>query len=73
MRQVIRGRTPNDEREAHDMRLGLIITQADAETVVNALRLALFSLEHGDRVRIFLPAKGVEMDRDEDPRFGMAE
>jgi uncharacterized protein involved in oxidation of intracellular sulfur len=30
------------------MKLGVIITQADPETVFNALRLALYSLQQGD-------------------------
>ena len=51
------------------MKLGMIITQTDAETVYNALRLALYSLEQGDEVRIFLSGKGVEIDRIDDPRF----
>jgi len=51
------------------VKLGMIITQTDAETVYNALRLALYSLEQGDEVRIFLSGKGVEIDRIDDPRF----
>jgi len=51
------------------MKLGMIITQPDPETVFNALRLALYSLEQGDAVRIFLSGRGVEIDRIEDPRF----
>lgn len=51
------------------MKLGLIITQTDPETVFNALRLALYSLEQGDEVRIFLSGKGVEIDRIEDKKF----
>ena len=51
------------------MKLGMIITQTDPETVFNALRLALYSLEQGDRVRIFLSGKGVEIDQIEDPKF----
>jgi uncharacterized protein involved in oxidation of intracellular sulfur len=47
----------------------MIITQTDPETVFNALRLALCSLEQGDEVRIFLSGKGVEIDRIQDPRF----
>ena len=30
------------------MKLGMVITQTDPETVFNALRLALYSLEQGD-------------------------
>jgi len=51
------------------MKLGMIITQTEAETVFNALRLALYSLEQGDDVRIFLSGKGVEIDQIEDPKF----
>jgi len=51
------------------MKLGMVITQTDPETVFNALRLALFSLEQGDQVRIFLSGKGVEIDQIEDPKF----
>ena len=51
------------------MTLGMIISQTDPETVFNALRLALYSLEQGDEVRIFLSGKGVEIDRIEDPKF----
>ncbi len=51
------------------MKLGMIVTQTDPETVFNALRLALYSLEQGDEVRIFLSGKGVEIDQIEDPNF----
>ncbi len=51
------------------MKLGIIITQTDPETVFNALRLALFSLQQGDTVRIFLSGKGVDLDKIEDPKF----
>jgi len=51
------------------MKLGVIITQTDPETVFNALRLALYSLEQGDEVRIFLSGKGVDIDKIDDPKF----
>ena len=51
------------------MKLGMVITQTDPETVFNALRLALYSLEQGDEVRIVLSGRGVEIDRIEDPKF----
>jgi uncharacterized protein involved in oxidation of intracellular sulfur len=51
------------------MRLGIVITQTDPETVFNALRLALYSRQQGDEVRVFLSGKGVEIDRIEDPKF----
>lgn len=51
------------------MKLGMIITQTDPETVFNALRLALYSLQQGDQVRIFLSGKGVNIDKIEDPKF----
>jgi len=51
------------------MKLGIIISQTDPETVFNALRLALYSLGQGDSVRIFLSGKGVEIDRINNPKF----
>jgi uncharacterized protein involved in oxidation of intracellular sulfur len=51
------------------MKLGVIITQTDPETVLNVLRLALYSLQQGDEVRIFLSGKGAEVDQIEDPAF----
>ena len=51
------------------MKLGIIISQTDPETVFNTLRLALYSLQQGDAVRIFLSGKGVELDQIEDSRF----
>ncbi|MBN2514963.1 MAG: DsrE family protein [Deltaproteobacteria bacterium] len=53
------------------MKLGIVITQTDPETVFNAMRLALYSLEQGDEVRIFLSGKGVEIDRIEDHIFNV--
>jgi uncharacterized protein involved in oxidation of intracellular sulfur len=53
------------------MKLGMIITQTDPETVFNALRLALYSLEQGDKVRIFLSGKGVDIDKIADPQFNV--
>lgn len=51
------------------MKLGILITQTDPETVFNALRLALYALEQKDSVRIFLSGKGVEFDRIQDAKF----
>ncbi len=51
------------------MKLGIIITQTDPETVFNALRLAHYSLQQGDAVRIFLSGRGVEIDKIADPKF----
>jgi len=51
------------------MKLGIVITRTDPETVFNVLRLANLSLTQGDTVRIFLSGKGVEIDQIEDPKF----
>lgn len=53
------------------MKLGMVITQTDPETVFNALRLALYSLEQGDQVRVFLSGRGVEIDQIEDEKFNV--
>jgi uncharacterized protein involved in oxidation of intracellular sulfur len=59
----------NRKKESDDMKLGIIITQTDPETVFNVLRLALYSLNEGDDVRIFLSGRGVEIDEIDDPDF----
>ena len=51
------------------MKLGIIITQTDTETVFNALRLAKFALGEGDQVRIFLSGRGVDIDKIEGGKF----
>ena len=56
-------------KEIEFMRLGIVVTQTDPETVFNTLRLALYGLEQGDNVRIFLSGKGVDIDKIEDPQF----
>ncbi len=55
------------------MKLALVITRSDPETVYNALRLALYSLEQKDQVRLFLSGEGVELDRIEHPQFNVKE
>ncbi|MEK7678411.1 MAG: DsrE family protein [Verrucomicrobiota bacterium] len=55
------------------MKLGIILSQAEPETVFNALRLANYSLKQGDTVRIFLVGQGVELDRINDPKFNVRE
>ena len=42
------------------MKLGIVISQIDPETVWNAFRFANFSMNKGHTVRTFLIGKGVE-------------
>jgi uncharacterized protein involved in oxidation of intracellular sulfur len=51
------------------MKLGVVVSTADAETVWNAFRLANFSLGKGDEVRVFLVGKGVEYEKTIDVKF----
>lgn len=55
------------------MKLGIIISQTEPETVFNALRLANYSLKQGDTVKVFLMGKGVELDQINDARFNVRE
>jgi len=55
------------------MKLGIIITGSDAETVWNAFRFANFSLKEGDTVKIFLLAKGVEYEKLDSEKFNIKE
>lgn len=51
------------------MKLALVISQTNPELVFNAFRLANFSRKEGDKVKVFLLAEGVELDRIDDPKF----
>lgn len=51
------------------MKLGIVLSHTQPETVFNALRLANYSLQQGDTVKIFLVGQGVEIDRIADPKF----
>lgn len=55
------------------MKLGIILSQTEPETVFNALRLANYSLKQGDTVKIFLVGQGVELDRINDAKFNVRE
>ena len=51
------------------MKLGIVITQNDAEAVFNALRFANFAVGKGDDVRVFLLGAGVDIEKIDDVRF----
>lgn len=53
---------PEEGREQLSTSIGMVIYSSDVETVWNAFRLANYSREQGDTVRIFLLGKGVEVD-----------
>ena len=55
------------------MRLAMILTVAEPETVFNVLRLANYAVKAGDTVNIFLLGQGVELDQIEDPKFNVRE
>jgi uncharacterized protein involved in oxidation of intracellular sulfur len=44
------------------MKLGVVISTGDPETIWNAFRLGSFALKEGDTVTVFLLAKGVEAE-----------
>lgn len=55
------------------MKLAIVLSQAEPETVFNALRLGNFALNAGDRVEVFLTGKGVELDQIRDEKFNVRE
>ena len=55
------------------MKLGIIISQINTETVWNTLRLANFSIKQGDIVTIFLVAEGVEYEKNSSEKFNITE
>ena len=55
------------------MKLGIVIYSSDSETVWNAFRLGVFSLKEGDKVKVFLLAKGVECEKLDTDKFKVVE
>ncbi len=55
------------------MKVGIVISSNDPETVWNAFRFANFALNAGEEVKVFLLGKGVECEKLEDERFNVPE
>jgi uncharacterized protein involved in oxidation of intracellular sulfur len=55
------------------IKLGLVLTQTDPETVFNVFRVAQYALDQGDEVRVFLLGQGVELEKIQDPKFEVQE
>ena len=55
------------------MKLGIIISQTDPETVWNAFRFGNFSLNKEHKVSVFLIGKGVECEEIKDKQFNVEE
>lgn len=55
------------------MKLGIIISQNNPETVWNPLRLANFAIKQGDEVKIFLVGEGVEYEAGSSEKFNIQE
>jgi len=55
------------------MKLGIIISQTNPETVWNAFRLANFSIKQGDIVKIFLVGEGVEYEASSSEKYNIQE
>lgn len=55
------------------MKLGLVLYSNDPETLWNALRLGVYSLNQQDSVEIFLFGKGVEMLQVTQEKFNISE
>ena len=55
------------------MKLGIIISQTEAETVWNAFRLGVFSLDQGDEVGVFLLGRGVQVESINHEQFDVPE
>jgi uncharacterized protein involved in oxidation of intracellular sulfur len=55
------------------VKLGIVISSNDPETVWNAFRLGVFSLKDGNEVKIFLMAKGVECESLDTENFKVTE
>ena len=71
--QVLGAAQSNPATREKPLKLGIVITQADPETVWNAFRLANYSLGEKEEVGVFLLGKGVELDRIQDATFNVRE
>lgn len=55
------------------MKLAIIISTKNPETNWNALRLANFTIQEGDKVKIFLIGEGVEYEKGSSEKFNIQE
>ncbi len=55
------------------MKLGIVISSNEAESVWNAFRLGVFSQKAGDGTKVFLLGKGVESENIKDAKFNVPE
>ena len=55
------------------MKIGIIITTNDVETVWNAFRYGNFAVKEGDDVKIFLTGKGVEAETLDSDKFAVTQ
>jgi len=55
------------------MKIGIIISSNDAETVWNAFRYGNFALKDGDGINVFLLAKGVEAESLDTDKFAVTQ
>lgn len=55
------------------MKIGIVIYSNDPETVWNAFRFGNFALKEGDKVKVFLLAKGVECESLDTDKFKITE
>jgi len=55
------------------MKMGIVLSSTEPETVFNVFRLANYSSDQGDGVTVFLLGKGVELDQIEDAKFDVHE
>jgi uncharacterized protein involved in oxidation of intracellular sulfur len=55
------------------MKVGIVISSNDTETIWNAFRFANFSLNNRDEVKIFLIGKGVEYETQSNEQYDITE
>jgi uncharacterized protein involved in oxidation of intracellular sulfur len=55
------------------MKLLIIISTDDAETIYNAMRLATVGVNKGDEVSVFMLGKGVLFEESSTPQFNIKE
>lgn len=55
------------------MKIGIVVSSSEPETVYHAFRFGVFALKKGDTVKVFLLSKGVESESLDTDQFKISE
>jgi uncharacterized protein involved in oxidation of intracellular sulfur len=73
MRSVWKGRAEPAFRRGTCMKILMIISTDDTETIYNAMRLANVGVKKGDEISVFMLGKGVLFEQSGNEQFNVME